>query len=492
VLADEKLTGQDSLIFNQVIDSLKNYYPNSDDSLSVFTNYILDQFPSHHSEVYGTLAMVHYSKSNFTYTEYCFAKNADLLLADSLMVKYAENLANIGVVKEVSGDYIAAIEFYLKALDVFKKQGLEEKASVVYNNIGIVYQQLNEPDKALEFYHLALSITERLKNEDLSAKRYNNIASIYEEYTDKQDSALYYYYKAHKYYALVNSKYLPVVENNIAYLHIVSGNYNKADSLLNKTLKHYRDIDESTKIAPVLRNFGQLCIKTARYKQAEQYLTEALGLSQEIKNKELEIEVLIVFINLYEQINEYKKANVLLKQLSGIEKDVKGKEHKDFVERLQVQFSVKEKNQTIEILELKNKVQTKKMIRLWVFVSFLIIALIVWYYIYRLQKKNSKLQLLQMQRDIADYVSQIEEIKEQSLKQEQESKDKILEKLKSFGLTEREEEVLILISQGYKNAEIAEKMFVSLNTIKTHTKNIFIKLDVKNRTQAAKKVQFSS
>jgi ATP/maltotriose-dependent transcriptional regulator MalT len=65
----------------------------------------------------------------------------------------------------------------------------------------------------------------------------------------------------------------------------------------------------------------------------------------------------------------------------------------------------------------------------------------------------------------------------------------MLKQLKGFGLTDREEEVLVLISQGYKNAEIAEKMFVSLNTIKTHTKNIFIKLDVKNRTQAAKKAQ---
>jgi ATP/maltotriose-dependent transcriptional regulator MalT len=52
------------------------------------------------------------------------------------------------------------------------------------------------------------------------------------------------------------------------------------------------------------------------------------------------------------------------------------------------------------------------------------------------------------------------------------------------GLSKRELEVLQLMSQGHSNAEIAERLFVSLNTIKTHSSNIFLKLDAKRRTQA--------
>jgi LuxR family maltose regulon positive regulatory protein len=51
-------------------------------------------------------------------------------------------------------------------------------------------------------------------------------------------------------------------------------------------------------------------------------------------------------------------------------------------------------------------------------------------------------------------------------------------------LSEREYEVLRLIAAGLSNKEIAEKLFVSLNTIRTHTKNINAKLDVHSRTQA--------
>ena len=62
------------------------------------------------------------------------------------------------------------------------------------------------------------------------------------------------------------------------------------------------------------------------------------------------------------------------------------------------------------------------------------------------------------------------------------------DKLKEYELSEREIEVLNLISQGFKNSEIADSLFVSQNTIKTHIKNIYVKLDVKNRVEAIKRV----
>ena len=61
--------------------------------------------------------------------------------------------------------------------------------------------------------------------------------------------------------------------------------------------------------------------------------------------------------------------------------------------------------------------------------------------------------------------------------------------LNKLGLSKRELEVLQLMSEGLSNQEIAEKLFVSLNTIKTHTSNLFEKLDVKRRTQAIEKAK---
>ena len=59
-----------------------------------------------------------------------------------------------------------------------------------------------------------------------------------------------------------------------------------------------------------------------------------------------------------------------------------------------------------------------------------------------------------------------------------------LEKVKELEITNREYEVLKHISSGLSNKEIAEKLFLSESTIKTHVSNLLVKLNAKRRTQA--------
>lgn len=64
--------------------------------------------------------------------------------------------------------------------------------------------------------------------------------------------------------------------------------------------------------------------------------------------------------------------------------------------------------------------------------------------------------------------------------------------LQQRNISKRELEVLTLMAKGMSNQEIAETLFVSLNTVKTHTTRLFEKLEVKRRTQAietAKRLQ---
>ena len=53
-----------------------------------------------------------------------------------------------------------------------------------------------------------------------------------------------------------------------------------------------------------------------------------------------------------------------------------------------------------------------------------------------------------------------------------------------FDISQREFEVLELMAQGYSNREIADSLYISINTVKTHTSNIFVKLNANRRTQA--------
>jgi len=61
--------------------------------------------------------------------------------------------------------------------------------------------------------------------------------------------------------------------------------------------------------------------------------------------------------------------------------------------------------------------------------------------------------------------------------------------LKALNLNDREYEILQLIAKGHSNKEIAKELFLAIPTIKTHTSNLYSKLDVRSRTQAVHKAR---
>ena len=66
----------------------------------------------------------------------------------------------------------------------------------------------------------------------------------------------------------------------------------------------------------------------------------------------------------------------------------------------------------------------------------------------------------------------------ESFRQKSRSRDATL------NLTSREEEVLVLLSRGFSNKEIADQMSVSIETVRSHLKRIYEKMHVRSRTEA--------
>ena len=122
------------------------------------------------------------------------------------------------------------------------------------------------------------------------------------------------------------------------------------------------------------------------------------------------------------------------------------------------------------------------------FVCALLIVLLIWRY--RIQQRK-KLEAHTKQQ-IVNYLNEIELLKAQQMLQEIESGERSAQEKEEKGLneylvnplTQRELEVLQLICEGLTNKQIAERMFVSVHTVKSHNRHIFEKLDVRNRAQA--------
>ncbi len=63
------------------------------------------------------------------------------------------------------------------------------------------------------------------------------------------------------------------------------------------------------------------------------------------------------------------------------------------------------------------------------------------------------------------------------------------EKIKELGISNREYQVLLEISNGLSNKEIGEKLYVSESTVKTHVSNLLTKLNAKRRTHAVQRAK---
>ncbi|MEO9510888.1 MAG: response regulator transcription factor [Flavobacteriaceae bacterium] len=123
--------------------------------------------------------------------------------------------------------------------------------------------------------------------------------------------------------------------------------------------------------------------------------------------------------------------------------------------------------------------------------SALIIALLVLFQLskYTYISGDISIELVIASIAIVFFVIGIYSNKRLPQQKEHTSKPVDLEKVDALGISKREYEVLVEISKGLSNREIAETLFVSESTIKTHVSNILLKLDAKRRTQAIQKAK---
>ena len=110
------------------------------------------------------------------------------------------------------------------------------------------------------------------------------------------------------------------------------------------------------------------------------------------------------------------------------------------------------------------------------FIAIIFTLLGIWLAL-KLVKPKKEVQTIVVEKNV--YVKELSEAEKQQLEAERQK----------LGLSSRELEVLQLMAEGLSNQEIAERLFLSLATVKTHSSNLFLKLDVKRRTQAVEKAR---
>ncbi len=438
------------------------------------------------SGYYNKIGLIFYGKSKYDYAQNYFTKAYKSYKKTNNEIKAAQELTNISVIQEINGKYENAIDNYLKALKIFKKQKDSVSTAFVCNNIGVLYQNINNNSKAVEYYKYALNASKEKKS---LAQVSANIGVVYES-DNNLDSAFYYYVKSLNIYkTLADDIDKATVINNIGYIYFKKNNVDSAKVFFKRALTLFKTNNNIAGEVQIYRNLGEFYYTIKEYKKSENYLLTAVKKAKTIKFSKLLSETSELLAKVYEAQNKYNDANMFLKYHYRIKDSLFKAENIKQINTLEVKYQLKEKESDIKILQLQTQNQHKQIFLQLLLIILLLISIVFAFYLYFHYKKLKTLEIEKMQNEIYEYLSQIDNFSKSYSESENNKEESIVEKLKEFQLTQREKDVLLLIAEGNMNTEIAEKLFISLNTVKTHTKNIFLKLDVKNRVEALRKTR---
>ncbi len=386
-----------------------------------------------------------------------------------------------------------AYKHYIQALDLAKKIHDSAQIAMIYNGIGNVYVNTEEYDKALYYFRKSYEIEQKRKN--LKGQDYN-LANIGEVYMlkNQMDSAHYYLDKTLTLEKIIyKPDKLGVIYNLMGQLYKREGNCAKSIDYYDKALPLLEKRNIKRYMANTLINKGICQTNLGFYKPGLKNIQKGIDLAEEIKSVENISLGYSAMVNYYARQKKYKEALDAYKKATDYHNKIVNLNTKQSILTTQVIYETKEKDEQIKKLALEKELERKhskqNYLRL-IYTSLASLIIIAFLYLFfRLRRKNTDLELAHKNAEIQNYIMKIKEMESKMKEGNTQTEEELKDRLRKLGLTEREIDVLKLISEGFNNDEIAEKMFISKNTVKSHIKNIYVKLDVKNRIQAIKKIQ---
>lgn len=399
-------------------------------------------------------------------------------------------LNNLAVVLRKLNHEQEAIKYYFESLDLARQLNNMRSEAISLNGIGNVYLNLGQYTTAMNYFRQALSIEE--DRENLRGINYDlsNIGEVY-LLQGTYDSALYYYEKSME-VGLKRSYKADIAVDyyNLGMVYQKIGDLARSNDYLYQShpllIKHR----VNRYLCKSYIKLGQNYIQLKDYKKAEAFLKDGLRLAEEIHSAESMIEAYESLSKLSQEKNNYKQTLYFYKAARQLTDSVKSEETKRNIASLETLFEIKMKDVEIEQMHRELELNKSQSLYQYIIIVSLLVLTMVLFIVIRLRRNNNRLIVSQMRNDIQDYINKLDELKTQKESENQESESEIFKQnVARFGLSDREIDVLLLISQGLKNEEIADKLFLSISTVKTHTRNIFQKLDVRNRIEAARRAK---
>jgi ATP/maltotriose-dependent transcriptional regulator MalT len=497
-----KGTKEEAEILNGLLSSYHQY--GKSDSV----HFIFDQTLNHQKQTKNPLATAingmtlgsYYITQGMTDTSITlFEKSLDILDQEHSLFWKAKCLRYLAIRSDKMGEVEKSLQYYEQSLKLQHSINDKVNEAKTLLELGAFYGLQLKPKIAFQYFDSTQKLNDTLKNLEIQAKIFHRKANLYTRLNNCEKSLEYH--KKSLNLVLENEMspwVIPLCQSNIADQYTCLGDYDKALYYINESLINGDKVGYPTFYALNLCRKGNIYRKLKRYDLASKYLQEALVIYQDIKHliniervsKELS-EVLFELGDSKRAFEFLKVSSILKDSLSEskIEKIIVEKDKKYAIEQSQQEAKI----QKSKILNLEQEKSIERAFFIAFVIIFLALLIIVYLGINNFKQRKekdelaskSKIELYQKEMDllrvqVSSLLIDHHDIINQPIELN------TINKYLQTPLTVRELDVLTQLTMGKSNIEIGEILFVSANTVGTHLKNIYSKLEVNNRVQAVK------
>jgi len=423
------------------------------------------------------------------------AYEAALIVNDDYLEALSLNM--LGVVYRRKSAVKTALEYYTRALKT--AEGSNNNAnymlkSIAISNEGIggLYRLLKQYKLAIKYYKSSLEYEEKLNSLLGMAIDNHNIGKSY-GFLGQYDSANYYHNKSLEYNQKMNSIFgKAICYNSLGTIAMHQNKIERAYDLFIPALKMAEKTGIKTYIINSNLNLGWYHLEIGNIDSARSYINTALLISSKIGKKDALLRGYELLSELEQKKGNYPGALQNYKMANVYNDSIINEKNQQYLADLTILYDIEKKRSEIESLNKENEIKKQKLTARNQLIITLILLVIVIIGIAYFFRQRAVQRLNQMESELQKYLLKIKDSDiDDNKKFKNNNRNSGVRPTQNIGngnLTERETEVLHLISEGMSNADIAEKIFVSTNTIKYHIKNIYLKLDVKNRVEALNKI----
>jgi len=270
---------------------------------------------------------------------------------------------NIGIMNEITGNYIKALEFYLKALKLHELVGNKEGLASSYSSIASIYRYRKQYDQCFYYLNKALVINEEIKDQSGISLIYYNMAAIYEDKKEYAKALDHYQRSLTIREAAGDQSAIASSLLGIGNVYLSLGKNDEAFKNLSRALEIDRRIGNMEGQAFVLGSIGNIYSQKGNYPAAIGHLEESLEYARQLDLKDLQADDYQSLAEAYEKQNNYKAAYQNHKKYSEMKNLILNTESSRQLTEIQTVYETEKKEKEIELLTTHKKVQKAELER---------------------------------------------------------------------------------------------------------------------------------